>query len=391
MSDAPPSAPGTRRPALHFAIAAAVGALLIGITAGTATAAHESRPWCLPPVFDGGQRLHTLPGPNVFWLELLLRQHEVCRRDVPGEVRIFLNGSSSVFGFPFPAEQTFAYHMNESFAATHVPAHVFNLAFVNPYQVRDAVIISEARRYAPDIILYPLTRSEFVHAAPVFFPSIGRFFDMNRSAVDRLAADPPPGLDEPIQKYATISHRPRSVSAPLDYLRESGLLLRTSARMNARSVAAAIGGTLPPLATTTRRRPGAYDCAKTREDVEKRYTDWQDWNILSYLDDLRRRDGVEIVLVYWPLAHEPVQDCYNIRDTTAGVEEFAAWMRAQATARHFPYVDLHAVLAPELFLDSLHLSAEGHARVAELLAQALAPIVRERLEHCRASGTGCGQ
>lgn len=390
MSDSSACAPRAGRRWRRLAIATALGAVLSAVPGATATQAHESRPWCLPPVFEGGERLHGLPGPSVFWLELLLRQHEVCRRDEPGEVRIFLNGASAVFGFPLPAEQTFAHRLNQSFAATGVPAHVFNLAFVNPYQVRDAVIISEARRFAPDIILYPVTRSEFVHTAPIFFAPVAKFFDINRRAVEGLAAEPPAGLDEPFRVYATLLQRAKHDYPPLEYLRESGRLLRTGARLHARSVAAAMGGTLPPLAKATRRPMGGYDCGKTRDAAEKHYSDWQDWNILSYLDELRRRDGIEVVLVYWPVSHEPVEDCYNIRDTAAGVEEFAAWMRAETTARHIPYVDLHAVLAPELFLDSIHVSAEGHARVAELLAHALQPIVMQRLEHCRATGTGCG-
>src|SRR5689334_2010898 len=155
MSDVRASAPRGARPAGRLAILAAVATLLFGGVTRRAAQARESWPWCLPPVFERGERLHGLPGPSVFWLELLLRQHEVCRREVPGEVRIFLTGSSSVFGFPFPSKQTFAHRLNDSFAATGVPAHVFNLAFVNPYQVRDAVIISEARRFKPDILLYP--------------------------------------------------------------------------------------------------------------------------------------------------------------------------------------------------------------------------------------------
>jgi hypothetical protein len=177
----------------------------------------------------------------------------------------------------------------------------------------------------------------------------------------------------------------------MEYLRESGRLLRTGARLHARSVAAAIGGELPPLASTTRPRQATYDCAKTRKRTEKNYTAWQDWNILSYLDELRRRDGIEVVLAYWPMAHEPVEDCYNVRETAAGVEEFAAWMQTQAAARNLSYVDLHATLAPELFLDSVHVSAEGHVRIAELVAQALEPVIGQRLQHCRDTGTGCGR
>lgn len=353
-------------------------------------AAGSDRPWCLPPVFDGGERLHGLPAPSVFWLELLLRQHELCWRDVPGEVRILLIGSSSVYGFPFAAEETFAHRLNRQFDAAGTPAHIFNIAFVNPYQVRDAVILSEARRFAPDIVLYPVTAAEFIHMAPVLFPPVITFFDMNRAAVSRLAADPPAGLDEPFQTYASVLSRRQAQTSPLDYVRESGRLLRTRARLHARAMAEAAGSGVPPLVSESRARQTRYDCEKTRNEFATRYAGWQQWNILSYLEDLKRRDGIEAVVVYWPLAYEPVDDCYNVRYPRAAVAEFGVWLAEQTAARGLRYLDLHAQFPAELFLDSLHVSAEGHARLADVLAIALQPIIDARLEQCRATGSGCG-
>ncbi len=368
-----------------------VVALLIVTAPALASAHTQSAPWCLPPVFDGGERLHGLPGPSVYWLELLLRQHELCWRRVPGEVRILLAGSSSVFGFPFPADRTFAHRINQQFDASAFPAHVFNLAFVNPYQLRDAIIINEARRFAPDIILYPVTLAEFRHAAPVLWPPVIRFFDVNRQAVANLAGDAPPGLDEPLRRYQRVLTRPNARSAALEYVRESGSFIRSGARLHARSLATAIGGSLPPLANTSPPRSGRYNCAETRAVMTRQFSNWEDWTILPYLDELRQRDGVEVVLVSWPIAHEPIDDCYNVRNTDAAVGEFSAWMREQTAARNLPYVDLHTLLAPEYFLDSLHVSAEGHTRVAEALADALEPIVIDRLRRCEQTGTGCGQ
>lgn len=128
------------------------------------------RPWaCLPPVFDRGLRLHPLPNPQVFWLELLLRQHELCwRRPVtPDELRVAVFGSSAVYGYPLPPEEAFTALINERFVADDVPAHLFNLAFVASYQVRDALLIAQALAYQPDVIVYPVTLADFPHRAPL--------------------------------------------------------------------------------------------------------------------------------------------------------------------------------------------------------------------------------
>src|SRR6185436_10786557 len=50
---------------------------------------------CLPPVYEGGQRLHQMPAPSTSWLELALRQHEICWRQSDDQVRVALLGASA--------------------------------------------------------------------------------------------------------------------------------------------------------------------------------------------------------------------------------------------------------------------------------------------------------
>src|SRR5262245_5810935 len=106
--------------------------LLLVLTAFMPAPAH-ARPWlCLPPAFDQGRRLHPLPNPDVYWLEIMLRQHELCWRAprTPNELRVLLLGSSAVYGFPLPVEETLSGYLNDHFARTGTPAHMFNLGFV---------------------------------------------------------------------------------------------------------------------------------------------------------------------------------------------------------------------------------------------------------------------
>jgi hypothetical protein len=343
---------------------------LLLLAPGTAAA----RPWiCLPPLFDGGQRLHALPAPRIYWLELLLRQHELCwrRPRAPDEKRIAVIGSSAVYGFPLPAEQTFSGVLNRHLAARDPPAHVFNLAFVNPYQVRDAVVIDAITDYDPDVIVYPMTLAEFRHQAPMPFPSVDRFFLLNRGAVTTLAANPPGGLEEAFANYDRWLREHAARYSPADQLRELGLFARMISRETAQSISAWLNAPTPPFQPKVDQRQTVYDCATTEWNVASNFGDWKQWNILAYLESVHRTRGIAVLVVHWPISHDPIDVCYSVRYTNAAVADFVAWLRQETARRGLAYLDLHDFVPNELFIDSVHLRAEGHARVGDAIGQKL--------------------
>src|SRR5262245_8269997 len=69
---------------------------------------------CLPSLAEDGRRLHEMPTPSVYWLELLLRQHEACRTaERPHtQLRVFFYGNDSVMGDPHPATDSVPEHLN---------------------------------------------------------------------------------------------------------------------------------------------------------------------------------------------------------------------------------------------------------------------------------------
>jgi hypothetical protein len=350
-------------------------ALLLGaLLSAAATAAPAAPRVCLPPVFEGGQRLHPLPAPRVFWLELLLRQHEICWRRSAGEARIALVGNSGIFGYPLPVEQTFGGRLNAHFDAHRIPAHVFNLAFVNSYQLRDAVIIHEALAYAPDVLLYPVTFAEFVHTAPaVFPPHLVRFFTSNKPSLYELASKPPAGLAELLAVYRAMLDQSEVSNDAFFRLREVGAFARSAAQQHALRVKHALTAISPTI--RTKGRQTKYNCGQILADTAWQYDHWRDWSVLGYAAELQRA-GIEVVIVNWPVAHEPVDDCYNVRWSAANVAAFNDWTARESRALGLRYIDLHAFLAPEEFLDSLHLSPAGHQRVADRLAAELDPVIR---------------
>lgn len=343
---------------------------------------------CLPPIFEGGQRLHELRGRSVYWLELGFRQHEVCWRRFshPDELRIFLAGNSAVYGFPLPAEESLAAVLNRRFDDQHIGAHVFNLAAVLTYQLKDALILRESLRYHPDVIVYAVTLSEFAHypEGPAAFTdlsywpwrSLVEFFKSNRSATLAFALEQPPGLSEPLgiyRQFLVTSPAPVGDSSAPKLI---GAFIRSVVRESAQKL---LKRAVPDLAITpldSAGRQTAYDCEKITQEREPLYRHWQDWNIIAFLEQLQASTGAPVLVVNWPVANEPVGDCYNVRYPAAALQAYDEWLRAETEKRGLSYLDLHDLLPAEDFIDSLHVTAQGQRKIASAISPDL-----ERLVH----------
>jgi hypothetical protein len=333
---------------------------------------------CLPPVFDGGQRMHQLEAVDVFWLELLLRQHEVCwrRPDHPDEQRIFLLGSSSVFGFPLPVNQTFAASINRDFDESGGSAHIYNLAMNFPYQLRDAMILDQALSYRPDLILYPLTLAELEHSAPILWPALTRFFSSNYDTGLELLEQRPPGLLEPLEGYRKVFEARDTSWGPWSRLREIGGFTRVMAGEHALRYAAFLSGQAPAPASVDGDL--SYDCAEVKLLAARHWWKWEQWNVLAYLEWIRERTGVEVAVVHWPLSHNPRGDCYNARFTNRLVMDFESWIHREARSRGIPLLDLRESLPNRSFFDTIHLNEQGHRLIAPRIQSFAMSVMEDR-------------
>ncbi|MGH7788844.1 MAG: hypothetical protein ACRERC_18385, partial [Candidatus Binatia bacterium] len=334
---------------------------------------------CLPPAAEDGRRLHRQTVYTGTWLPFWLRQHELCWRDERGEVRIGLFGNSAVYGFPLPAEQTVAEQVNRRFAESETPAHLFNLGYIFTYMLRDIVVIDAALPYDLDVIVYAFTLADMYHSAPAFYPPmLVRFFDTNLDTLAGLIANPPTGLEEPFGEM-----RPLLVKTPLlkrwsDRLDQIGIGVRLIATHHAEHIARRLAIMPPEQQPTTPQRNTTYDCAQTLADNERQLFDWHTWNVLESLNAIRARTGTAVLVVNWPVSHEPVGDCYNFRYSNPFANGFNAWMKSETDRLGLPYLDLHALLPPERFFDSLHLDADGQDQVAARVFDALRPLIDAR-------------
>jgi len=360
------------------------GAALVGVgmvaAAARWSAATTGPLWCLPPLFEDGQRLHSIPSPSAFWLWPLLRQHQLCHaaRRHPDQLRAIVIGNSAVLGHPLPFDETFTARLNQTLSERGVPGRLFNLGFVFPYELRDALVLHAALEYRPDLIIYPLTLADFPHLAPLPFPALAAFFLSNDRELHELSRTGVPGLEEPLQHYDARSTAGTRAEAYWARLQGVGELARAGARARAEVLARWIDPAFTPHSHEERRPHGAYDCQQTLKDGARLYRNWQNWNILAYLQQIRDDSGIPILVVNLPVSHEPIGACYNVRYPAVEVSRFNQWLPAECAARGFECVDLHDLLPPAEFLDPLHPSAEGHRQIAEQLAPTVERLLRAR-------------
>lgn len=350
--------------------------IALALLAASAAPATAATPWCLPPVFEGGQRVHTSPSPRVTWLPLALRQHRLCWHAAwrPEELRVIVLGSSAVYGLGVSASETFSALLSADLAAQGIDASVFNLAWVNPYQLRDALVLREAMAFRPDVIIYPVTKAEFIHVAPTLWKPLNAFFINNRAILREMVADPPRGLSGPLERYAQSLDRWDQVAPLLARLREIGSFARAAAGEVGRVLPAWLGGHAAVPGNKRRSVPD-YDCDEIMAQHKISFANWQDWNILEELEALHQATGVEVLMVNWPLGANPSGLCFNARFTYQDMIEFGDWMADQTSRRGLGYVDLTGRLDGVDFIDTVHVHATGHRKIADYLRYPLEQIL----------------
>jgi hypothetical protein len=367
---------GARRralsPAARLAGTIGLGALLLS----PAPAACSDPGFCLPPLYEDGSRLVSADETRVLWLEPLLRQHEVCWREPAsaGESRVFVLGSSGIFGYPYSAKDTAVAMVNRSLAAERTPAHLFNLGMMWTYGPKDALILHEARRFRPDAIVYAVTLDDFYHSSPSGFTPVDTFFLSNSRAVDRAAAASLPGIGAPLELYRRHWSEDAAGESLWRSFRESGRLARIATRQVALRARSSWLPDMPAELAPIEAAGDGYDC-----EAVKRYAlhwiNWQDWSLLPWLEQMQREHGTRVLVVNWPVAPEPVGDCFNARYPKANFDAYNAWLERETRARGLRYADLHDLVPKDRFLDSIHPNAEGQRAVAARLEQAVRDLL----------------
>jgi len=150
---------------LMFALAAPLSAL------GRISAYNHIFPGRLRlPYGDNPQRAYNL---SLFSLEAMFASHRIAGIEKgEDEFRVVLIGDSSTWGFLLPPNQTLAAHINRMAIRTADGrrVHAYNLGYPVMSLTKDAVILSYAKRFQPDLIIWLFTLESFPRDKQLFPP-----------------------------------------------------------------------------------------------------------------------------------------------------------------------------------------------------------------------------
>ncbi len=150
--------------------------------------------------FPGRQRLPYADNPSkaynlsLYNLEAMFASHELVARPKPDdEFRVLLIGDSSTWGFLLPADQTLASQINQADLQTADgrQVRVYNLGYPVMSLSKDLLILSQAMRYEPDLIIWLVTLESFPYDKQLFPPLIQN----NPERMRRLITDYDLNLD----------------------------------------------------------------------------------------------------------------------------------------------------------------------------------------------------
>ena len=369
---------------------AAWGTLTL-VTLSLATPRSTSAEVCLPSLAEQGRRLHEMPAPSVFWLELLLRQHEACwTADQPhDQLRVFFYGSSAVMGEPWRTEDTVTEHLNAIWKSIQVPAHAFNFGFGTTHATKDMLIVRESLRYHPDVIVYGAVPADFSRwiaaqyrrGAALPYLRLVRLMRNSAPTLLEFAAEHPAGLERPLKGYLRrLDGFERSWTHPWTWpVRDVGAFVYTTLATRLRRAGGGWLGIVEPLGEPTAAVLEGYSCRATHLENRRDYRRWGEINSLAYLAEVRDRTGIPVVVVDWPITAESSGDCFNEDVTNSVVRGYRGWLRAEAQRLGLPLIDLSQTLFSRDFLDSLHPNARGQRKIAGALHPQLLPLLRQRI------------
>lgn len=280
----------------------------------------------------------------------------------PDEYRVLLIGDSSVWGTLLRPEQTLAGQLNsEPISACGRIVHAYNLGYPTISLTKDLMILDEAKRYQPDLIIWLTTLEAFPKQKQLSSPIVAN----NQVRVQNL-----------ITNY----HLPLDPSSPeLTMSSTWKQTLMSQRRALADLIRLQLYGVLWASTGIDQIYPEDYERAQV--DLEPS----QEFHGLTSLDDSLAFDVLDAGMSVSPdmlLVNEPMMISngansdirYNFFYPRWAYDEYWAMLSEHAAAKDWSYLDLWDLVPPEEFTNSaIHLTPAGE----ELLAGKIAAAIQE--------------
>jgi hypothetical protein len=321
-------------------------------------------------VLPGRQRLPFGENPesynlSLFQLDAMFASHEVTVPKAPQEYRVLVIGDSSVWGILLQPDETLAGCLNAGIYTTADGRFVraYNLGYPTIDVSKDLLILSYAMRYEPDLIIWPVTLEALPDKKQITSPLVQHHPQQMRDLIDAYNLD----IDPNDPDFADQNFWDRTLVG-------SRRTLADVLRLNLYGIMWASTGIdqyypdeYTPRAEDLSPDEDFYGLARPLQEDDLAL------DILAAGVELA--DGVPVVFVNEPMFVSNGENSdirYNFYYPRWAYDDYRQIMSDFMDKNGWLYLDLWDAISDTEFTNSaIHLTPEGSAEMAQLIASAL--------------------
>ncbi len=316
------------------------------------------------PFGENPQRSYNL---SLYSIDAMFASHEVAgARKAADEYRVIVVGDSSVWGTLLRPEETLAGQLNAAgLRCGEKRVRAYNLGYPTISLLKDLMLIDEARRYQPDLVIWPLTLEAFPSDKQLFSPIMANNPERTAALLARY------GL-------AGIEHNTGGGGLAAFYARTligQRRALADLLRLQAYGVMWAASG-------VDQEYPEKYNPAQRDLDADLSFHDWQEpaqfaegdlaWDVLAAGVGAA---GAPVLLVNEPILISRGQNSdlrYNFFYPHWAYDQYRQLLAQRAQAAGWNLLDAWDLVPQEEFTNSaIHLTPQGEALLAQAVGQRL--------------------
>jgi hypothetical protein len=328
--------------------------------------------WLLPgrSRLPYGDRPELAYNISLFSLEAMFASHEIAGPEKAlQEYRVVLIGDSATWGFLLKPEQTLSAQMNAARLETTdgKQVRVFNLGYPTMSLTKDLLILSQAMKYQPDLIVWLLTLESFPDSKQLDSPIIQNNPDLVRPLIESYNLDIQP--DDPL--FVKPSYMQRSIIGQRRALAD---ILRLQ-----------LYGILWAATGIDQYYPDQYDPPQANLDADEGFHDLAlptldpaDLALENLEAGVMLADGIPVLFVNEPVYISQGKNSdirYNFFYPRWAYDQYRTLMMDLTQNNGWYYLDEWNLIPPAEFTNSaIHFSPAGEALLSEEVGTAILNI-----------------
>ena len=302
---------------------------------------------------------------STYNLPAMFASHVIARPQAADEFRVIVIGDSGTWGWLLDNQDTLAGQINAQNLTTADGKRVvaYNLGYPVMALTKDVLVLEEALKYQPDLIVWPVTLESFPRSKQLFPSIVQNNAARVRALIERYQLNFDPGdprLVDPDLLGKTIIGQRRNLA---DWLRLQALGFSWAATRIDQALPAEI---------------------KLRQADFEKDISWQDFKEPAALTEndlafdvlgagLQLAGDVPVLIINEPMFISRGENSdlrYNSFYPRWAYDQYRALLNGKTAANNWHYLDLWDSIAPDEFTDTpVHLTPQGMAQFAQAVGE----------------------